>query len=140
MISTLSVINTTILSLLGALHIYWAFGGNWAAKNVLPRTQNGELLFVPRTIDCIVVAAGLLAFASFFMIYSFIPVPSLPKWLITNGLWFIGAIFTIRAIGDFRYVGFMKKIKNNTFASLDTKYYSPLCLYLGLSSFLINVG
>ena len=140
MIATLSVINISILAMLGFLHIYWAFGGKWAAEKALPSTPGNEPLFTPGIFACIVVAAGLLTFAALFIIHTFMPIPALPQWLVTNSLWLIGAIFTLRAIGDFRYVGFMKKVKHSTFASLDTKYYSPLCLYLGISSFIINLG
>lgn len=139
MTAILSALNAIVLALLGLLHIYWAFGGQWAANNALPKKLNGELLFTPKPFDCIAVAIGLLAFASFFIIHSFLPTPVLPEWLLAHGLWFIGAIFTLRAIGDFRYVGFMKKVKGNRFATLDTIYYSPLCLYLGISSFFINI-
>lgn len=41
--------------------------------------------------------------------------------------------FIVRAIGDFKYVGFFKKIYNSSFASLDTRYFSPLILVLGIS-------
>ncbi|UII32378.1 DUF3995 domain-containing protein [Fulvivirga ulvae] len=140
MISILSAINISILTLLGFLHIYWAFGGSWAAEKALPESPEGKPLFAPGIFACIVVAAGLLIFASVFIFHSFISITILPEWFMANSLWFIGTIFILRAIGDFRYVGFMKKIRHSTFASLDTKYYSPLCLYLGISSFIINLG
>ncbi|WP_307347298.1 DUF3995 domain-containing protein [Metabacillus malikii] len=41
-------------------------------------------------------------------------------------------IFFLRAIGDFKYLGFTKKIKNTNFSKYDTALYTPLCLYLGL--------
>ncbi len=38
-------------------------------------------------------------------------------------------VFIIRAIGDFKFVGFFKKIKHSQFARYDTWFYSPLCLF-----------
>lgn len=36
----------------------------------------------------------------------------------------------LRAVGDSRYVGFFKRVRGSTFATLDTFVYSPLCLLL----------
>ena len=41
-------------------------------------------------------------------------------------------IFVLRTLGDFRYVGFTKRIRNTSFAEWDTKLYSPLCLLMAL--------
>jgi len=54
----------------------------------------------------------------------------LPNWLSHYGLWAITTIFLIRAIGEFKYIGFFKKIKTTTFGQMDTKFYSPLCLII----------
>ena len=35
-----------------------------------------------------------------------------------------------RAIGEFRYVGFFKRVRSSRFAELDSLVYSPLCLML----------
>ncbi len=35
-----------------------------------------------------------------------------------------------RAVGDFKYVGFFKKLRDSRFATLDSWLYSPLCLLL----------
>jgi len=49
-------------------------------------------------------------------------------------VWLIAAVFALRAIGDFRYVGFFKRIRDTRFARLDTLAYSPLCAVLGVLS------
>ena len=46
--------------------------------------------------------------------------------------WLIAAVFALRAIGDFRYVGFFKRVRGSKFARLDTLAYSPLCTALAL--------
>jgi hypothetical protein len=45
----------------------------------------------------------------------------------------------IRAIGDFKFVGFFKVVKSTSFAANDTWIFSPLCLILALVSVLIVV-
>lgn len=49
----------------------------------------------------------------------------------------IGILFLLRAIGEFKYIGFFKKVKGTLFAKNDTRYYSPLCLVIAIVSFAI---
>jgi len=44
----------------------------------------------------------------------------------------LALIFAFRALGDFRYVGFFKRVRGNLFAQRDTWFYSPLCLLLAI--------
>ena len=44
--------------------------------------------------------------------------------------WVLAAAMLLRALGDFRYVGFFKRVRTGRFAELDTKFYTPLCLAL----------
>ena len=39
------------------------------------------------------------------------------------GLWIIASLFMLRAIGEFKYVGFFKKYKHIQFGKNDTRYY-----------------
>nr|WP_254844256.1 DUF3995 domain-containing protein [Leptospira santarosai] len=47
----------------------------------------------------------------------------------------LSAMFLFRAIGDFRLVGFFKKIRGTKFAKNDTAFFSPLCLLLSILLF-----
>lgn len=38
----------------------------------------------------------------------------------------------LRAVGDFRYVGFFKSVRDSRFATMDTWCYSPVCLALSI--------
>ncbi|KRE83053.1 hypothetical protein ASG89_13045 [Paenibacillus sp. Soil766] len=52
---------------------------------------------------------------------------------------YVSATFLVlRAIGDFKYLGFFKKVKHTSFSYYDTRFYSPLCLFLAIS-FLLTV-
>lgn len=119
------------------LHFYWGFGGKWGSYSVVPTKDDGSPVFIPRTISTFIVAIGLLGFGVFYLIkYGCITV-SLPIWLDRYGFWIITFIFILRAIGDFNYVGFFKKHKSSDFALNDTKYYSPLCLLIGVLTLIL---
>lgn len=111
------MIAVAILCVLGVVHIYWAAGGTLGKGAAVP-TLDGKAVLHPTPFTTIVVAIGLFAMAAL--------VAARIGWAI----WIAGGIFLIRAIGDFRYVGFFKRIRDSRFAKLDTRFYSPLCLIL----------
>jgi len=124
---------------ISGLHFYWGFGGKWGNQGVVPTKVDGAPVFIPGTISTFIVAIGLLCFAIFYLIkYGFIKI-SLPAWTDQFGFWIIISIFILRAIGDFNYVGFFKKHKSSKFAINDTKYYSPLCLLIGLLTLILEL-
>lgn len=53
--------------------------------------------------------------------------------------WIIALLFFIRAIGDFKYVGFFKSVKQTTFGTMDTTYYAPLCLVISSVGIIIEI-
>ena len=140
MTTLLGIINALIFTLLGAIHFYWGIGGKWGSTQALPQNlNNGTPLFIPGIVACFVVALGLLGMAIFTLNQiSFVSI-NLPNILSQYGLYIIGSIFLLRTLGDFKYVGFFKSIKNTEFGRMDTQFYSPLCLYLGITSLLIKV-
>jgi hypothetical protein len=92
-------------------------------------------LFTPRIIDSIIVGLGLLIFSLFYLFKSKILVLPIPEWLILLGNWLIPIIFLLRAVGEFKYIGFFKKIKKTTFAHWDDRLFSPLCLLIAACGF-----
>lgn len=134
-----ALINFTILSLVSAIHIYWGFGGSWGLRESLPE-RNGSKAFHPGRIMTLVVAFVFGGMALFYLFK--IGWLSLPAWLASSwvqqyGLWLLAGIFLLRAVGDFRYVGFFKRVRNSRFAHLDTRFYSPLCLLLCINTSLL---
>lgn len=126
----IAVVLFLIFALLSIIHFYWGFGGKWGSQAVVPTKDDTKPLFVPGTISTFIVGIGLLCFAFFYLIkYRLIEI-ILPAWLDKYGFWIIISIFTLRAIGEFNYVGFFKKHTSSKFAINDTKYYSPLCLVI----------
>jgi len=131
----LAIINAFIFTLLSGVHFYWMFGGKWGLAQALPSSEmEDKPIFNPGPMPSLGVALGLLSFALYHVSLWIGFANGLPtvatKWVI----WVIAGIFLFRAVGDFRYVGFFKKVKNTAFGKMDTKWYTPLCLYLGISS------
>jgi hypothetical protein len=127
-----SLLLSIIFLFLAAIHIYWGFGGKSGSAASVPAGENNKPVLKPGKFECFVVALGLLGFGVFVLIKAGIILSGLPNWLLQYGLWAIIALFVLRAVGEFKYIGFFKKIKTTQFGQLDTKYYSPLCLLIGL--------
>jgi hypothetical protein len=139
MTAILALINGLITAELGLLHLYWATGGQWGIAQAVPTDESGKRVLNTSSLACIVVGLGLLGFALYYFSIGFGFSLQLPfgkeKW----GIWVLAFIFTARAVGDFRYVGFFKKLKNTEFGRLDTRWYAPLCLWLGMTSAVIGL-
>lgn len=126
-----------IFFVIGLIHISWVFGHEYGFRASLPMKETGELLFLPKKIDCLIVGLGLLAFGFYYLVNSGLFEMAFPIWLVNYGKWVIPSIFIIRSIGDFRYVGFFKSIKSTSFGKLDTKFFSPLCLLIGVLGLIV---
>jgi len=130
--------------LLSLLHFYWASGGNWGIDSAVPSKLDGQQLFEVGPLSCAVVGVVLMGLCWFYYFYisgwvggsSCIHYPSifthenLPCLVIL----IIATGFLVRAMGDFKYVGFFKSVRNTKFGRLDSKYFSPLCFLLGIAS------
>ena len=95
---------------------------------------NGQPVFVPTRLACFAVAA-LLAVAAWVLLVGSGHLPSFGvPWLGTVGPVAVGLVLLARAVGDFKYVGFFKTVRESRFAVLDTWFYSPLCALLALGA------
>ncbi|MDT0606272.1 DUF3995 domain-containing protein [Croceitalea rosinachiae] len=128
---------TIIFFVLAMIHFYWALGGQWGFESTLPSNEQGIKVLDPKTIDSIMVGSILLLFGILYLFSLTLLKNKILNLIRNNGLWTIPIIFIIRAIGDFKYVGFFKQIKGTAFANLDTTFYSPLCLIIGLMGILL---
>ena len=140
MITTiLSIILLAIFTSLGIIHFYWLFGGKWGLEKALPTKEIGEKAIEPPKIATAIVGIGLISFGLFYLVKTGLINFQVPNWMITYGSWIIPSIFIIRAIGDFKYIGFFKKIKNTEFAKADSNRFAPLCLTIGIFGILIQL-
>lgn len=134
MVTAIGLLNALILGLLAALHVYWGVGGKWGATTSIPTDTHDRPLFRPGKVACMVVALGLSAMALVEAATALHWDLNLPSGTQEWAAGAVAIIFLLRAVGDFCYVGIFKKIKNTAFARYDTRWYTPLCGYLGLST------
>ncbi|MFS0838822.1 DUF3995 domain-containing protein [Paenibacillus sp. 1P03SA] len=132
--SVIVLSSVSILALISLLHMYWAYGGRWGVGAVIP-SKAGELkpAFTPGKSVTLLVAVLLLTVCLILLVQggyiAVLPANSVTK----TGCIVCASVFFLRSAGDFRHVGFFKKVKHTVFARNDTWLYSPLCLYIALT-------
>ena len=120
-----------VFLLLSLLHVYWACGGRSGFIAAIPEV-NGRPAFRPGVAITLVVAGALASFAALTAAGAgLVPSPVSPG-LLRLALHALALVFALRAIGDFRLVGFTKRVRGSRFARLDTLVYSPLCLAIAV--------
>ncbi len=134
----LSIFLFLIFAVLGGFHFYWLFGGIWGLEQAIPTKGKVSSLSIPK-IATLLVGVVLVLFGLIYLIKSEFINVQVPSWVTNYGYWFIPSIFILRAIGEFKYVGFFKKIKHTEFAKADSKIFSPLCLIIGIIGILIQL-
>ena len=133
----IAIILFLTFAFLSGIHFYWGFGGRWASQAVFPTKDDTSNPQMPGALPTFIVAVGLLAVGLFVLSKGFDFNLPVPLWLDNYGLWMIAGIFMLRAVGEFNYVGFFKKIKHTKFGQNDTNYYSPLCLAISLLTIIL---
>ena len=132
----LAIAVCAVFLVLAAWHFRMAFGGVTGDSGAVP-SVDGKPLFVPSRGATVVVGIALLAFAGLVAQTGGLLPLLLPR---TALLWLsYGLALGLlgRAIGEFRYVGFFKRVRGSRFAKLDTLVYSPLCLLLAIGVALV---
>lgn len=126
---------------LACWHFYMALRLPVGESGAVP-SEAGKPVFVPSRMSTVAVGVVLLLFALLVAATAgFVSVAVSPKVL--SGLSFALALgLAARAVGEFRYVGFFKRVRGTRFATLDTLVYSPLCLLLaaGVASVAVRSG
>jgi hypothetical protein len=123
-----------ILLAAAAVHVYWAAGGK-AGKAAAVPTAAGRAVIKPSVMSTAMVAAGLCGVAALVALrIGWLELPGFASdhLLVRIAVWLMAGVFALRAIGDFRYVGFFKRVRDSKFARLDTMAYSPLCAALAV--------
>jgi hypothetical protein len=104
------------------------FGGTeWVGRS-------GPGIVRPSAPGTIAVAIALFAAALLIASAGRLLVDPLPPPTVRVLTFCLGAVFLARAVGDFRLVGFFKRVQGTKFAHLDTLVYAPLCLFLGIAA------
>ncbi len=127
--SLLPIIVCTVFGMLAVWHFVMAFGDLSGQSAAVPSVE-GKPLFTPSRAATIAVGIVLILFGLLVATTSGMLQIGLPKLLL---VWLSNALalgLLARAIGDFKYVGFFKRVCGSRFARMDTLVYSPLCLLL----------
>ena len=140
----LALAMATLLWGLAALHFYWGTGGFWPEKDetALARKVVGApgITRMPPPLACLLVAfalamLGILALLLVGLIPAF-----LPRWMIISAGLAAMLVFLGRGAAAWQ-PEFRKIFPEEPFATLDKRYYAPLCLALGFGFlFLVMVG
>jgi hypothetical protein len=117
---------------LGLMHVYWALGGR-AGKSAAVPEIDGRRAFVPSTFGTLAVAAALFFAAAVVAIAGGLFGVGGFRSVFRILAYGLSATFFARAIGDFRLVGFFKRVRHTRFARLDTTVFAPLCLAFGFA-------
>jgi hypothetical protein len=126
----------TILVVLGLLHLFWAAGGKLGGAAAVP-SANGVATFKPSRLITVAVAVALFSAAIIVATAGDLFAVPVPRTLTTGPALVLATLLAARAVGDFHWVGFFKTHGDGSFARLDTLVYSPLCLALAASIYLI---
>jgi hypothetical protein len=136
---TTAVIAAGILAIAGAAHVYWAAGGRTGFDAAVPQVD-GKRLFAPGKLVTLAVALGLFVLAALVLWRDGVITLPLPFVLARIGVPLMALVFLARAIGDFRHVGWSKRVRGSRFARLDDVFYAPLCLTLAICFALVGSG
>lgn len=122
---------TTCLAFLviSAWHFYMAAmpgtGSAWAVPS-----RDGKPLFRPSRAATAAVAISLLVFAVLVGACARLWPIGVPHRFLQWFSYVLATGLVVRAVGDFRYVGFFKRMRDTPFAKLDSLVFSPVCLLL----------
>jgi hypothetical protein len=134
--NVVAVLLTATFVFLAGAHVYWAFGGRLAVGTTIP-TAHGTRLFEPSPTATLMVAAALLIFACAIAAARGWLGDRIPMSIIRLLIFGISLVFLLRAIGDFRYVGFFREVSDTPFAYWDLRLYSPLCVAIALATLVV---
>jgi len=121
---------------LSAIHVYWALGGGMGKAAAVPEL-NSRPAFVPLARSTLTVAVALALCAVLVAASAGLVLSRSPAAWVTWLSFVLALVLIARAVGDFRLVGFFKRVRGTRFARLDSAVYAPLCLVLGFAVFYV---
>ena len=119
------------LTIIAVIHLYWAAGGTAWKAGAIP-SRGGVPVLSPNPLSTSLVGVALFGMAVVVGSTAGLLPRLLPIGLLRGASAVLALIFAVRAIGEFRYVGFFKRVRGGVFAGRDTYLYSPLCLLLAV--------
>ncbi len=136
---TTAVIAATLLGAAGGTHVVWAAGGRIDLAVATPQVD-GRALNAPKRMTTLGVALALFSLAALILWREGLVVLPLPFVIARVGVPVVAVVFLARAIGDFRHVGWSKRVRGTSFARLDDLLYAPLCAVLAVCFALVSLN
>ena len=140
MIELLAPLLVALFALLALWHFYMALAGTGGGDSAAIPSVEGRPLFAPSRRATVAVGVALLLFAALVAGTAGMWKLGLPPRLLAWPCSALALGLLARAVGEFRYVGFFKRVRGSRFARMDTLLYSPLCLLLGLGVATVAAG
>ena len=116
---------------LSLVHFYWSRGSHWPmeSEEALARAVVGDgRRRMPGRLPCLAVSF-ILCMAAIFPLCALDPASRLPVRHISG---VIAGVFVARGIAGYSPT-WRRHFRDEPFATLDKRYYSPLCILLGLA-------
>jgi len=135
----LAMLLCSVFLVLALWHFYMALRPSSGNAGAVP-SVDGKPLFVPSRNATLAVGVVLLSFASLVAATGGILHLGVPSVALSWLSYALALGLLARAVGEFNYVGFFKRIRGSRFATLDTFVYSPLCLLLAIGVALVARG
>jgi hypothetical protein len=130
MIPFIAAACAVIFAGLAAIHVRWAFRGPGAFTAGVPSRPDGSPVLSPGPVAALGLAALLLASGWFLLERAGLGLDVLPAPLPAIGTAGVAVVLLVRGVGDFRYVGLFKRIRDTPFARMDSRLYTPLVVAL----------
>jgi hypothetical protein len=130
----ISIALASALFVLAMLHVGWAVRAKLGDSVVIPKVD-GRPVFTPSRTSTLLVASALLGAMFVALLQGRILHAVLPDAPVQWAALAAGSAFLLRAVGEFRLVGFFKRVRNSDFARWDDWCFSPLSALIG-SAFL----
>jgi hypothetical protein len=136
--NSLSILLSGVLALAGLVHLAWAFGSTfpYADQQALARAVVGRrgITRMPSLAASAFVAFCLLAASVWALLLGRIVVVPVSDWLVAPGGLALAGVFLFRGI-----IGVMptfeRALPEQPFLRLNRRFYSPLCVLIGLAFF-----
>ena len=125
-----------VFALLAVWHFYMALMPGAGTRGAVPSVE-GKPLFIPTRSATAAVGIVLLLAAALVGATARAVWPGMPQTVLSWLSYALAFGLLGRAVGEFRYVGFFKRVRGSRFAQLDTLIYSPLCLLLAVGVALV---
>jgi hypothetical protein len=132
----LGLIVTVVFMALALWHFRMALSPAGSMSGAVP-SESGKPLFVPSAKATLAIGVVLVVFAVLVAATSGLINVGLPVRVLSWSSYALALGLLARTVGEFKYVGFFKRVRGSRFARLDTLVYSPLCLLLAVGVALV---